>query len=156
MKRRNTIQFIIGILIPLAVGGLSAAITQNGMMLYEASAVKPPLTPPGWVFSVVWTILYALMGIASVRVWKKAGGNSPAVRVYALQLLFNFLWPILFFSLRSYLLSFIWILLLIILVIRTIDLFREVDPPAAKLLIPYLIWLLFAAYLNFYVFLLNK
>ena len=156
MKKRNLLHTIIGILIPLAAGALAARLARDGMALYMATAQKPPLSPPAWVFPVAWTILFVLMGIASVRVRAKVGLRSSAIRLYVLQLFVNFLWPLLFFRWQAYLFSFIWLLLLLVLVLRLFDRFREVDALAGKLLIPYLIWLIFAAYLNFYAYLLNS
>lgn len=146
---------IINIAIPLAVGGVSALITGSGFKEYS-EINQPMLSPPPWVFPVVWTILYILMGIASYLVWEK--DNTEAKRplaVYAIQLFFNFLWPIFFFSLHAYLFSFIWIMLLWALVVATTLMFYRVNKTAGLLMIPYLVWLTFAAYLNLGVYILN-
>ena len=146
----------VNILIPLAVGALSALLTRNSMEDYAALA-QPPLSPPGWLFPIVWTILYTLMGISSARIYLSSDpGKNSALRTYAVQLAVNFFWTILFFNLDARLLALVWLILLDILVIRMIVQFRQIDRPAALLQIPYLLWLLFATYLNAGVWLLNR
>ena len=142
--------------VPLAVGGLSALITGGGMQAFEALN-KPPLAPPGWLFPVVWTILYILMGTASYLVLTsgKPRRARAALYVYAVQLVFNFFWPVLFFSLKMYLAAFIWLVLLWLLILAAAVLFCQISKPAGLLLIPYLLWVAFAGYLNFAVYLLN-
>ena len=143
--------------IPLAVGGLSALITGGGMGAYS-QFVQPPLSPPGWLFPVVWTILYLLMGYASYRVL--TSGAEPneirrALILYGAQLLVNFLWPLIFFGLGWYWVALLALLLLWVLVFFTIRAFSKIDEKAGDLLLPYILWLTFAAYLNFGVALLN-
>lgn len=151
-------ELIISILIPLAVGAVSAALTSNAMMAFQM-VTKPPLSPPGWLFPIVWTLLYTLMGIASYRVYQK-GVDVPEVQdalgTYFLQLIVNFFWSIFFFSLEWYLFSFIWLLVLWILILRMILQFKKIDSTAAYLMIPYLLWVTFAGYLNLGIYLLNK
>ena len=148
---------ILCLVIPLAVGGLAALITGGGMNEFE-SLNQPPLSPPGILFPIVWTILYLLMGAASYFV---AASDSPkeitrnAITLYGAQLAFNFLWPILFFGFSAYLLSFVWLVALLILIILTALAFYRINKPAGYLLVPYIIWVTFAGYLNFGVFLLN-
>lgn len=147
---------ILSILISVGVGVLSSFFTSNSMGLYD-NLEKPPLSPPGWLFPVVWTILYVLMGISAYLVYRS---DSPekgrALVIYATQLLVNAVWPILFFNLQAYLFAFLWLLLLMALVILMIRSFYKVDPRAAYLQIPYLLWLVFAGYLNLMVYLLNR
>ncbi len=146
---------IISLLIPLVIGGLSALLTRNSMMVYERIQ-KPALAPPSIVFPIVWTILFLLMGISAYLIYtSNAKNKQSALVIYAFQLLVNFLWPILFFGLQAYLFSFIWILLLWILILLMIWQFYKAVPLAAYLQIPYLLWVTFAAYLNLMVFLLN-
>ena len=155
MKKKTV--YIINILIPLVVGGISAFITMNGMEAFEA-VNKSALNPPNAVFPIVWTILYTLMGIGMAMVYLShcpAESKSLSIIFYALQLAFNFCWSIIFFNLQAYLFAFIWIILLIVLVAIMIYYFYKCKPVAAYLQIPYLIWLIFAAYLNFTIFLLN-
>ena len=119
---------------------------------------KPPLSPPGWLFPLVWTILYTLMGIASYLVFTSGQDSDEikwALQVYALQLIFNFFWTILFFNFELYFFAFFWLIALLALIILTTVLFYKVSKPAAYLMIPYIIWVTFAAYLNFGVALLN-
>ncbi len=140
--------------IPLAVGGLSALLTQNSMAGFEA-VNKPSLAPPGWLFPVVWTVLYILMGIASYLVLTSGKPNDIALTVYGIQLIFNFFWPIIFFNLELYLFAFIWLILLWFLVLTTAILFYHISKPAGYLMIPYLLWVTFAGYLNLSIYLLN-
>ena len=140
--------------IPLAVGGLSALLTQNSMETFN-SIIKPALAPPGWLFPVVWTILYIFMGIASYLVIMSQKPYDTALIVYSLQLIFNFFWSIIFFNLRKYLFAFIWLVLLWLLILQTALLFYKISKPAGYLMLPYLLWVTFAGYLNFSIYLLN-
>lgn len=149
--------WLIGIGLPLAVGGVAGWLTMGSMEAYGA-LTQPLLSPPGWVFPVVWSILYILMGIVSVLVWKSDAPEAEkqrALRLYGVQLLFNFIWPLLFFCAGWYGTAFFWLLLLLLLVLATMAAFRDIRPLAGNLLIPYVIWLLFAAYLNASIWLLN-
>lgn len=152
MQWKNLITCIA---IPLAAGSLSALLTRNNMESFE-SINKPVLAPPGWLFPVVWTILYLLMGIASYLVLTSEEPNNAALTVYVIQLAFNFFWSIIFFNLEQYLLAFIWLVLLWLLILKTADLFRQISKPAGYLMLPYLLWVTFAGYLNFAIYLLNR
>ena len=137
----------------LAASGISALL---GRLNFDA-LVKPPLTPPQWVFPVVWTILYLLMGYAAYRIaMSHAGERTSALRVYWLQLAVNALWTTVSFRLEWRLCAFFWLLLLIVRIGRTIMRFSAIDATAAKLLYPYLTWCAFAAYLNLGFYLLNR
>lgn len=116
---------------------------------------KPALSPPGWLFPVVWTVLYILMGIASYLVLTSGQPNRAALTVYGIQLVFNFFWSIIFFNLESYLFAFIWLVFLWILIFTTMILFYRISKLAGYLLLPYLLWVTFAGYLNFCIYLLN-
>ncbi len=140
--------------IPLAAGGLSALLTRGSMESFEALN-KPPLSPPGWLFPVVWTVLFVLMGIASYLAAVSGGPNRTALAVYGVQLLFNFVWPLLFFRLAQYLPAFIWLVILWVLILVTAVLFYRISKPAGYLMLPYLAWVAFAGYLNLAIFLLN-
>ena len=147
---------IISILIALAVGGLSGFISMGSMDTYE-NLQRPALSPPSLVFPVVWTILFILMGIASYIVYmSKSDIKEKALKVYAIQLAVNFIWPLIFFNGQKYFLAFVWLLFLIVLIVETILLFKEVNKKAAILLIPYLLWTIFAGYLNISIYLLNR
>ena len=167
---------LISVLLPLAVGGLSALLTKDSMMAFS-SLEQPPLSPPGWLFPVVWTILYILMGVASylalIAIPETASGPSgagtatsggmalddsatyPAIRAYTAQLVFNFGWSLIFFNLEWYLLAFFWLVILWILILVTIVRFYRLSPLAGLLMVPYLAWVTFAGYLNLGVWWLN-
>ncbi len=146
---------IISILIPLAVGGLSSLLSLNGFKEFE-SINKPAFTPPGILFPIVWTILYILMGISSYIIYmSKCENKSFLYKIYALQLGFNFLWSILFFSFKLYWFAFVWLIVLDILIAAMIYYFYGCKKSAGLLQIPYLLWVSFAGVLNFYIALLN-
>ena len=146
---------LINIAIPLSIGGIASLIVNNGFDRYS-EVTKPALSPPPWVFPVVWTILYILMGVSTYLIYEKDKNlNRNAFIIYAVQLVLNFIWPIFFFGFDAYLLSFIILVLLLVFVVAMIINFHRENKLAGLLQIPYLIWLLFAAYLNFSVFLLN-
>lgn len=147
------IKRIIYSLLPI-IGGAIVGLITSGYMNYT-DIVKPPLSPPGIVFPIVWTILYILMGISYFITTKDNESNKELDQIYLLQLLVNFLWPIIFFILRMYFTAFLWIILLIILVIVMIKELLKVNKVSGYLQIPYLIWLLFATYLNLGITLLN-
>lgn len=154
MKIRNKSALIISILIPLAVGSMSALFSGN--MSSYSILDKPAFSPPGFIFPIVWTILYILIGISSYIVYSSNSPNKPkALLIYGIQLFFNFCWSIIFFGLDLYLFAFIWLIALIFIIIIMIRQFYIVSPLAAYLQIPYLIWCIFAAYLNFSIFILN-
>ena len=151
----NIKHLAISLAISLGTGILAGLLTMGSMEQFEEIS-KPPLSPPGIVFPIVWFILYTLMGISSYIIYESQGENrTKALAVYAIQLVVNFIWPILFFNLDAYLLSFIWIMILWVLIIIMLIEFRKISKTAFWLQIPYLIWVTFAAYLNFGVFLLN-
>lgn len=154
----NIKKLIICIVIPLAVGGVSAFLTRGAMTEF-ATLEKPPFSPPAWLFPVVWTILYILMGISSYLISETsvpADEKENALAVYFYQLVVNFLWPIFFFNFGWYLFSFFWLLLLWILVLHMIRQFSKISKPAAWMNIPYIVWLTIAAYLNFGIWWLNR
>ena len=152
----NWKQLLISLAIPLAVGGLGALLS-GGMNDYK-TLNQPPLSPPGWVFPLVWTALYLLMGYASYLVYtsdKPKEEKKTALILYLAQLAVNFLWPIVFFGFGWYLVAFILLLGLWILIYLTMRKFAAIDERAGDLLLPYILWVTFAGYLNLGVFLLN-
>lgn len=154
MKTKNLSTLVISILIPIAVGSVSALLSGN-MDIYS-NLNKPPLSPPGFIFPIAWTILYILMGISSYIIYMSQSPNrEKALKIYAVQLAINFFWSILFFGFSQYFISFLWLVLLIIVIIIMIKQFYQISPLAAWLQIPYLLWCVFAAYLNFMIFRLN-
>lgn len=157
MKKIKWGTLIIAVLIPLAVGGLSSLVSGAGVTYEEM--IKPPLSPPSWLFPVVWTILFLLMGISSYLVYVSdapKSSKSSALTVYAVQLVVNFFWPLFFFKLQAYLLALIWLILLWVLVLIMVIRFYGINKTAGLLQIPYILWLTFAAYLNFGIYLLNR
>ncbi len=150
-------KLIASLALPLAAGGLSGFIARDDMILFELLE-KPPLAPPGWLFPVAWTLLYILMGLASYRVWSSGappGTKRLGAAYYALSLVFNFGWPVIFFVLGKYLAAFIWLCLLWLFVLLTAVQFRKADTRAGQLMLPYLLWVTFAGYLNLGIYLLN-
>ncbi len=150
-------RLIICLAIPLAVGRAAGILTMNGMEAFEALN-QPPLSPPGWLFPVVWTVPYVLMGIASYLVSVSDAPQEEKARAlwtYGIQLAFNFLWPIAFFNLKWYLFAFLWLVILWILILITALRFGRIRKPAGYLLVPYLLWVAFAGYLNLGIYLLN-
>ena len=155
MNKNNRSALVISILIPLAIGSLSTLVSGNRSMYFSIN--KPALSPPAFIFPIVWTILYILMGISSYIIYEsESPRKSNALRTYAVQLLFNFFWSIIFFGLSQYFFAFLWLLALIILIAVMIYQFYKISPAAAYLQIPYIIWCLFAAYLNFMIYIMNK
>ena len=137
-----------------AVGG--GIVTYVGMPKYDAAA-HPALTPPSWLFPVVWSILFLLMAYGAAIVYDAHAAATPkAIVVYLLQLTLNFWWCVLFFGFGLYMFAFIWLLLLWGAVLAMIILFYRTDKLAGLLQIPYLVWLSFAAYLNLGIYLLNR
>jgi len=154
--KTNTKKLLICLAIPLAVGGLASLIS-GGFTDYKALN-QPPLAPPGWVFPVVWSILYLLMGYASYRILvsgKEELHIQKALTAYGIQLFLNFLWPIVFFGLEWRLAAFFLLIGLWIAIFVTMRKFLRLDEKAGDLLLPYLLWVCFAAYLNLGVYLLN-
>lgn len=151
------IQFIISILIPLAVGRFAGFLTENSFTVYE-NLVQPAFAPAPWVFPIVWTILYVLMGIASYKIYQSNVAKEDkkrALTFYAVQLVVNFIWPIVFFRFGNYQAAFFVLLVLIALVILTILQFSKINKTAAWIMIPYLLWIVFAGILNFSIWMLN-
>ncbi len=150
--------YVISILIALGVGGLSAFLIRKNVYIYSLLR-KPPLAPPSIVFPIVWTPLYILMGIGSARIFLQRDAYLDdvfdALLNYVLQLIFNFLWPIIFFNMHTFLFSFIWLVVLWTSILKMIFKFSKLDTTAAYLQIPYLLWVTYAEYLNFMIYLLN-
>ncbi len=136
-------------------GGILVGLLTSGREVYETLG-KPPLSPPAILFPIIWSILYTLMAVsASLILSSKSLKTDSAMKIYYTQLIVNFVWPFLFFNFSFLTLSFVWILLLIALVALMIYKFYGINKTAALLQIPYLLWLLFAAYLNLGFVILN-
>ena len=154
--KTNRKTLLICLAIPLGVGGL-ATLLSGGMDSYKVMH-QPPLSPPGWIFPIVWSILYLLMGYASYRALASGAERADIRRAwifYGIQLFFNFLWPIVFFGFQWYFAAFLLLLLLWVFIYLTMHFFGQTDEVAENLLIPYLLWVTFAGYLNLGVAILN-
>lgn len=158
MKQRTWKLYAFWILLAEAVGALSGWLTRKGVRTYQETIVQPPLSPPGMVFPIVWGILFALMGVGAARIYASppSAARSRSLRLFGVQLTFNFFWSILFFNLQLFGLAFLWLIALWGLILWMIRVFRKVDPLAALLQIPYLLWVTFAGYLNAGVWFLNR
>lgn len=157
MKTKPWKTYLIWIGLAEAVGAVSGFASRDGNRIYQATALQPSVSPPAWVFPVVWGILFALMGISAARIWlsEPSSVRSRGLNLFIAQLTVNFFWTLIFFNARAYGFAFFWLLLLLGLVLWMTLTFRKTDRTAALLQIPYLLWLTFAAYLNFGVWKLN-
>ena len=158
MRKTNRNPYAFFIVLSEAVGALSGWLSRGGMDTFSATAIQPALTPPMWLFPVVWVILYALMGFGAARVCLAPSGasRSRGLQLFVVQLIVNFFWSLFFFNARRYGFSLLWLLLLWTLVLSMILIWRKTDKLAALLQIHYLLWLTFAAYLNLGVWYLNR
>lgn len=140
----------------LAAAGISALVSMKGIKEFPTLR-QPPLSPPAIVFPIAWTAFYAMMGVAAARIsLLDTPESKPALRVWAGQLALNLIWSPVFFGLKWRLAAFVILVFLIILAVRTTARFKRIDAPSGNLMLPYLAWLLFAAYLNMGVYLLNR
>ena len=141
-----------------ATGALSGWLSREGAEVFNATVTQPPLSPPSAVFPIVWGILYALMGYSAARIYlaPPSAQRSRGLNLFIIQLVVNFFWSLIFFNLQAFGLAVLWLLLLWVLVQWMILTFRKVDPLAALLQVPYLLWLTFAAYLSIGVWYLNR
>lgn len=154
MKKGNWKTYVFWIALSEGVGVLAGWLTREGVKAFSTTALQPPLSPPAWVFPIVWGILYALMGISAARI---ALTDSPlGLNLFIGQLVVNFFWPLLFFNAGAWGFAAVWLAILWLLVLAMILVFRKADPIAAWLQVPYLLWLSFALYLNVGVWLLNR
>lgn len=154
MKKRSITEALIYIISAELAGALSALLTGGFSDFYDKFK-EPPLLPPAGLFPVVWAILYALMGFSAYLV-SRSEGSEKALTVYWAQLAVNFLWSIVFFRFEALWAAFGVILLLLALMVMMITEFRKIRPLAALLNVPYLLWVTFAAYLNFAIAYINK
>lgn len=149
--------YAVWVLFTEAVGALAGWLARDGARLYAQTAAQPPLSPPAVVFPIVWAVLYALMGIGAARVYLTPPSRlrSQGLWLYFLQLAVNFVWPLLFFGLQAYGPALVWLAILWGLIWGMLLAFRRADPLAGWLQAPYLLWVSFAAYLNWGVWRLN-
>ena len=155
---KNWKNFAFWILVSEAAGIISALLTRDGVIIYGSEIIKPFLSPPPVIFPVVWTILYALMGYGAAKIYtanSNSGYKKSALIFFAIQLFINFCWCFIFFSLRMFGTACLWLVVLIICVAGMMITFHRVNKFASYIQIPYLIWLLFALYLNYAVWTLN-
>ena len=152
---------VVCVAVPLAVGGISSMIATNIAGKYDVLET-PFLAPPGWLFPIVWTILFILMGLASWNIWiagkrepRKQAESRKLLVVYGVQLFFNFCWSIVFFGLGWYWLAFVWLMVMWGMIVYLVARSREVSMVAMWMLVPYLLWTTFAAYLNLSYAILN-
>ena len=157
MKREKWKVYVFWIGLSLAIGVLSGLLSRPGMEGFQETVRQPPLSPPAFLFPVVWTALYILMGIGAARIWltEPSALRSKGINLFIAQLVVNFFWSLIFFDARAFSLAFMWLLLLWGLVLWMLLTFRKVDRLAANLQLPYLLWLTFAAYLSAGVWVLN-
>ena len=158
MKKQTVLPYILWIGLAEGVGLLSGLLSRSATSTFGETVIQPPLSPPAIVFPIVWTVLFALMGIGAARVSMTPDrpARNQGLNLFVTQLIVNFFWPLIFFNAGAYGFAFFWLLLLLALVILMTLEFRKTDPLAAALQIPYLLWLLFAAYLNFGVWQMNR
>lgn len=150
------IKLTISVILPLLIGFLGSFFTSSSISTWYPTLVKPSFNPPNWLFGPVWTLLYMLMGVSFYLIWSsKSKKKEQAMVFFGIQLLLNFFWSIIFFGLQSMFFAFVEILILWMLIMITIFAFYKISRKAAYLLIPYLIWVSFAAVLNASLFLLN-
>ena len=157
MKKIHLGTLILCLAIPVLTGILSATITSSAMKAY-ASMNKPPLSPPAIVFPIAWTILYLMMGLALYLIVITPSDKNlkgTAVLLFTIQLIMNFMWSIIFFKWGQYLAAFIWLIIMLCILIICAFRFYDINRSSAYLLIPYIVWLIFASYLNMGSFILN-
>lgn len=158
MKKQNWQVYLFWILLSEAVGLLSGWLSREGTAIFGQTSIQPPLSPPAILFPIVWTILYALMGFGAARI--SVTPDSPernrGLNLFITQLIINFFWSLIFFNARAYGFALLWLILLFVLVLWMTLEYRKTDPLAALLQVPYLLWLAFAAYLNYGVWMLNR
>ena len=158
MKLHNTFKVVISIFVAELAGIVGAGFTAPSIAGWYASLVKPELNPPAWVFGPVWTTLYALMGIAAFLVWRKGWARRDvkiALGIFVVQLILNTLWSVIFFGLHSAGGALIEIILLWLAILFTIVTFAKISKTCVWLLLPYILWVGFAAYLNYMIWVLN-
>jgi len=158
LKKSGIIKLVIAILIPLIAGFIGSIATLSSIPTWYAALVKPAWAPPNWVFGPVWTTLYILMGIALFLVWHegfKRRDVKIAVSIFGVQLFLNILWSVIFFGFQSILGGLVVIIILWVAILVNIILFYRIVKAAGILLLPYIIWVSIALYLNYTVYLLN-
>ncbi len=154
-RTKQIIAFVIALLVPLAVGGIGSLVTISEIPNWYTTIAKPNLNPPNWLFGPVWTLLYVLMGISLFLIWRQHRARHKAYIVFAVQLLLNLAWSVVFFGFHQLWLAFIVIVALALAIVVTIKAFLPLSRAAALLLAPYLAWVIFASSLNLSIAILN-
>ena len=155
---KNVMTYVICVLLVELCGFGVGMMTREGTAIYRDTIAKPPLSPAPIAFPIAWTILYALMGIGLARVImsEASGDRTVAIALFAAQLVFNLAWCFIFFKAQRFGFAFIWLLVMFMLVVLMFLRFRKIDAIAANIQIPYMLWLVFAGYLNLGVWILNR
>ncbi len=154
MKKHNFIDIAIFVLSAELVGVVSALLSGGFGDFYD-KFTAPPLLPPSWLFPVVWTILYAVMGFSAYLIYSSEADKTKCLVIYWAQLTVNFFWSIVFFRFEELWAGVVVILILLALIIAMINCFRKIRPLAALINIPYLIWVSFATYLTIAIAIIN-
>lgn len=158
MSKGDWVKLTVAVVGSEAAGIIGSVFTASSIPTWYATIVRPEFSPPNWIFGPVWTTLYALMGIAAFLVWRKGLDRKEvkvALGIFLLQLVLNSLWSIIFFGLQNPGAAFIEIIFLWLAIVATIIAFAKISKPAAWLLAPYILWVSFAAYLNYAIWALN-
>jgi translocator protein len=155
--RRDVLGLAVFLLLCLVASGIGGAITAGSVGTWYPTLEKPPFNPPDWVFAPVWTLLYIFMAVAGWRVWRTppSAARRNALLLFAVQLVLNVLWSLLFFGLRSIGMALVEIVTLLLAIIATTVIFWRLDRLAGALFAPYVLWVGYAAVLNFSLWLLN-
>lgn len=158
-KIKELPKLVVSILIPLFVGYLGAVTTIASIPTWYATIAKPSWAPPNWIFGPVWTILYVLMGIALYLVWSKGLHRKDvqfAIIIFAVQLLLNLSWSVVFFGYHALFASFSLVLILWLAILANLIAFYVISKTAGLLMVPYILWVSIASYLNYSIYLLNR
>jgi tryptophan-rich sensory protein len=158
MKINNFFKLVISLVVTQMAGIVGSLFTMSSIPTWYATLIRPPLNPPNWIFGPVWTILYLMMGVALYIVWKEGDKKLKirlAIYIFGFQLLANALWSIIFFGAQNVGLALVDIIILWFAIVATIFRFYKISKTAAYLLVPYLLWVTFATYLNAGIFYLN-
>lgn len=158
MNARTFLKLVVTVVVTQLAGIIGSLFTFSAIPTWYATLTKPELNPPSWVFGPVWTTLYLLMGVSAFLIWQKGWARKDvkiALSVYGVQLVLNALWSIVFFGMQSPGLALVVIAFLFVSIVATMVLFYKISRPAMYLLIPYILWVSFASYLNYAIYALN-
>jgi len=158
MTARTFLKLVVAVVVTQLAGIIGSLFTFSAIPTWYATLTKPELNPPSWIFGPVWTTLYLLMGVSAFLIWQKGWARKDvkiALSVYGVQLVLNALWSIVFFGMQNPGLALVNIALLFVSIVATMVLFYKISRPAMYLLIPYILWVSFASYLNYAIYALN-